>query len=523
MAAYPTSIASDADLIVAGNRLSTTLLGTITAGATTIVVTSGVFPAYSVVTIENERILLGATAVSGTYTGCTRGYDSSTAASHANGVSVSANYVAAHHNVLRTEIQAVEGALGVGLRFVDKVSNAAGFTFSFAGTTNLTGASPATVVITPSPAGINALSVNKHYLYITDSGGGSEAVLLTSVTVGASSTTVGFTPANSHTANQWTLGSATGGIQEAVNYTHTTTGGGTVKVPQGTTTFLATCFLGTASWSNVVAIEGSGDSCNITSASGIVAFTVETLPYIVLRNFKLTRTGSGGSIDTITLAANTTAKPILDGLTLVGGTRDFISAIDTDYLTIRNCRGSGFGRNGILVTGGDRIIIQNNDFSDGSAGSGTAVGIKTAGTCTQISIVGNTAFNNTIADLYLTGDLTDLNVTGNLFETVLDAASSRTRWVVGDNNGSDNTIGAITAAATVTVQGALAKQFTVTGTTTIDTINGFYGTGHEVVFWCPTGLTFSAAGNIKVALTTTYNNQPVYARYNATDSKWYVV
>ena len=94
---------------------------------------------------------------------------------------------------------------------------ASNFDFSQAPGGNLNASSPATVTLAPCPSGVNGSNTN-HFLRILDSVAGNENVLITggSCTSGASSGTVQFTPSLSHTSANWTLVSASDGIQEAV-------------------------------------------------------------------------------------------------------------------------------------------------------------------------------------------------------------------------------------------------------------------------------------------------------------------
>lgn len=109
MAAFPTSVATDSDLYVAVNATSTQLTDNpLTSGATTVnVVSTTGFPAVGFISIENEIILYtGVTATS--FTGCSRGADGTSATSHVQNSQVFHNVIAAHHNVLKNEVIAVE-------------------------------------------------------------------------------------------------------------------------------------------------------------------------------------------------------------------------------------------------------------------------------------------------------------------------------------------------------------------------------------------------------------------------------
>lgn len=125
MAFWPTSVATDANLYVAVNSLQTTLAGAINSAVTTITLTSSSnFPTAGAVTIDSEVIFY--TGISGAdLTGCVRGSDGTTAASHGAGVPVGATIVAFHHNGLKNEIIAIETSLNFANSFAI-VSNGSG-------------------------------------------------------------------------------------------------------------------------------------------------------------------------------------------------------------------------------------------------------------------------------------------------------------------------------------------------------------------------------------------------------------
>ena len=115
MANFPSSLSTDSNLYVAVNGIQTTLAASILATDTTIQLTStSGFPATGYVTIDNSEVV-SYTGISGpNLTGCTRGADGTTAAPHTLGVTVGATIVAAHHNLLKNEVIAIETALGTG-------------------------------------------------------------------------------------------------------------------------------------------------------------------------------------------------------------------------------------------------------------------------------------------------------------------------------------------------------------------------------------------------------------------------
>lgn len=108
MANYPTSASTNANLYIAVNNLRTSLNGAINNSVTTVTVASTTgFPTAGFISIENEIIAYTGTNAT-QFTGCTRGADGTTAASHADLILVNHRVIAAHHNVLKDETIAVE-------------------------------------------------------------------------------------------------------------------------------------------------------------------------------------------------------------------------------------------------------------------------------------------------------------------------------------------------------------------------------------------------------------------------------
>lgn len=111
---YPTSLDTVVELIEAANNASTTLDGAIDDAVTTITVAStSSFAASGVIAIDNE--LISYTAKTATdFTGCTRGFEGTAAASHLTGVAVEQIITARSHNVLASALIAIETKLGTG-------------------------------------------------------------------------------------------------------------------------------------------------------------------------------------------------------------------------------------------------------------------------------------------------------------------------------------------------------------------------------------------------------------------------
>jgi hypothetical protein len=105
---FPTSISSDANLYSVVNLCYSSLSSAVTASSATLPVAATTnFPTVGFVIVENEVIkYTGKT--SNSLTGCTRGADGTSSASHVAGKNVYLSIVAAHHNVLKDEIIALE-------------------------------------------------------------------------------------------------------------------------------------------------------------------------------------------------------------------------------------------------------------------------------------------------------------------------------------------------------------------------------------------------------------------------------
>lgn len=114
-AIYPGAAVALSDLTVATNRASTTLSSGINNVVTTVPVASvALFTAPCIIFIDSEAIFCG-TAASGSFTGCVRGFDNTTAASHSSGATVENLVIAYHHNQPVAEIIAIEADLKAGL------------------------------------------------------------------------------------------------------------------------------------------------------------------------------------------------------------------------------------------------------------------------------------------------------------------------------------------------------------------------------------------------------------------------
>lgn len=111
---YPAQLDTNDSLYVAVNGWNTNLTSDIDANTQTIPVKSTAgSPATGAITIKGEAVKYsGKTATS--FTGCTRGYDTTANTNHFNNDLVEISPIADHHNALVGAIQAIEAKLGTG-------------------------------------------------------------------------------------------------------------------------------------------------------------------------------------------------------------------------------------------------------------------------------------------------------------------------------------------------------------------------------------------------------------------------
>lgn len=187
-----------------------------------------------------------------------------------------------------------------------------------------------TATLVTCPLGVNGSDANLH-AYIADGTSGNETVAITggTCTSGAPIGTIVFTPTLSHATGQWTIGSTTSGIYEAV----LANPGAMVKVPRGNYS-IKSCMLFPRSITQTgLRIEGETSAGTVLDFSGLPAcdaFAITGPPTnlpILFSHFKMKGANS------VTSTAN--------GFHLTDTVRVFY-----DDLWIEN-----FGANGILADG----------------------------------------------------------------------------------------------------------------------------------------------------------------------------
>lgn len=121
---FPSSLDTDASLLRARDRASSTLSAGINSSVTTFsVATASSFASNMVVVIGTEQIFC-TTFAGTTFSGCTRGYNGTTAAAHSISAGVYGYITSAHHNALKDALIAIETALGANLANVAGATHA---------------------------------------------------------------------------------------------------------------------------------------------------------------------------------------------------------------------------------------------------------------------------------------------------------------------------------------------------------------------------------------------------------------
>lgn len=222
MASFPLALPTDADLFVAKDRSATNLTSGVDANTVTWPVASGAaLVLYGIATCENEQAFI--TSINGQSLIVIRGVNGTAPAAHPPNATVRVQQAAAYHNRLSREVQAICGALGVGM------SNVGGGALSsrrydFAAirpAASLAIGMDGLVTLPQVPLGVN-WNNPVHWLYIVDAVAGDEAVTIkptgpgtaTSGGVNGTLTLTGIT--KNHAAGNWSLQSATAGVQEAI-------------------------------------------------------------------------------------------------------------------------------------------------------------------------------------------------------------------------------------------------------------------------------------------------------------------
>ena len=242
---FPAAVATDAQLKVANNLVSTALKVSAAPGDTILFVNSAAgFVPNCLVSIDQEIIAVAAVAAGPnpalTVAPGGRGFDGTSAAPHSPNAQVLMLIDAWHHNVVAAEVKAIQSFLGPNGQNIANISGnnvwSQSYKFSQQPGGNLVPGNNS-ITLAPVPPGVNGSDQN-HWLYVSGGTGTAEAVKITggSAVAGAPSGQLIIQCANNH-SGAWTISSASDGIMEAI-----IAGGsqGVVNLPLGVSNLYAT-------------------------------------------------------------------------------------------------------------------------------------------------------------------------------------------------------------------------------------------------------------------------------------------
>lgn len=509
---FPGRVATDSDLGVAANLVSTKLTSSMSNVSTTFTVqdasrivpntlltvaASNAAPANVeyvwVCAVSGSTISVGRSSCPNTDG---RGVDGSSAISHSADELVKANVNALYQKSLAGEIKTLEkNAAGtVQSSLYDWVQTPGGA---------LSSGLSQTITLNPCPLGVAGADTN-HYLYISGGTGTPEAALITggTCTSGAATGTVILTPANSHSGG-WIIGSATGGIQEA----HNAISGGRIILPTRLDVY-ATSFL-----TKGVTISGQGMDFAMPNAAGTVitvhgtgycAFDSDYLGGFQFESFFLYQAGSdtaGGC--GIRLNSTAPSNPNI-------GTRITNVQMQGQYDSILTDNAAGWVVQGARLSAfvHDAVIVRDTNNPDAGDPSITATEMyASAGTpnaCVEQFSAGGLRYVNNKCNGpahygYVlnnnVGDTSQILIIASSFDQQTDVSVSlNATHAFPDVVIADNTISC--GAATTSWQGVLANQALVNSgsiTGNVFVCNGAAGT---------TGIQITAAQNLHISGNT---------------------
>lgn len=238
---FPTSLDTADELVRATNSASTKLTSGINSSDQTILVTSvALFPSSGIIRINDEIISYTGTSGGNTFTGCSRGFEGTTATSHQNNNDVTLDITAASNNVKNDAIIAIETKIGTGASTptANTVMRGTGTGTSAFGQVGLTTDVTGTLPAANGGTGITSLGSG----VATFLGTPSSANLASAVTdeTGSGALVFGTQPAltlPSIGSTGFTIAGSSGGSTTIVT---SATGSGTVTIPAGTATLATT-------------------------------------------------------------------------------------------------------------------------------------------------------------------------------------------------------------------------------------------------------------------------------------------
>ncbi len=198
-------------------------------------------------------------------------------------------------------------------------------------------------------------------------------------------------------------------------------------------------------------------------------------------------------------------------------------------ITFANNLIANANKNGFFARGVNTLVLTGNSFGNNNnldvPLGGSGVRLENCDACT---IVGNISEDTKGSPkqeygFVLGGTLNGSTISSNIAKGNLSGGwnniATTTNSLASGNIGLDDVRPLVAVSGTISVA-TLAKQYLLSGTGTINTINGMLGAGDSRRFYCPSGVTFGTGGNIMNGIGPTTANQVVTATYDAVDAKW---
>lgn len=284
-----------------------------------------------------------------------------------------------------------------------------------------------TITFTALPEGINAFSPNNHTLRIVDAVGGDETVLITAV---VGTTIIAYTTLL-HTGSNWTVRSATGGIQEAIYAQLAASTPAIIYIPTGLYYAYGTLYT-TGLLGNHIVLRGMGQIAtryhrhSSFTAGNLIEWTSASSGNLTLENFTITNCdGTFNNTSGSGLYINTTSasKVYIINMNISGG-YNVATTLGNGIVEFRDCTltipyGYSYTTTHNLILGNYYYIVTNcfvNNIAQNVAGV-AAINVINADGC----FIQNCFIAGYIG-LLITPKPTDifnfLYIDNNLFDTI---------------------------------------------------------------------------------------------------------
>lgn len=409
---FPGSLDTALDLVEVANKASTTVSGgTLSSGNTTVTVASTAsFTSSGIIGIDDELIAYtGKTAT--TFTGCTRAFESTTAASHADGAAVKQYITAASHNVQSAAIIAIETKVGSG-----SSTPAVNTVLAGNGTGTSGWAQVATAMVTDAAITYAKIQNVTSGRLLGRSTAGAGAV--EEITIGSGLT-----------LSAGTLSASGGGSGTVTNVSVTTANGISGTVTNATTTPAITLTLGAITPSTVNGLTLTAGATGWTIAGGTTSKTLTLSNTLTLAGTdgSTLNVGAGGTLGTAAFTASSAYAAA--------------GAVTSSGLTMATARllGRSTASTGAIeeITIGSGLTLSAGTLSASGGGGGGTPG----GSSGQVQFNSAGSFGGATGFTYQSGASPNVTITAQSAShiplTISSAATPTAKLLSIQNNGTE--------------------------------------------------------------------------------------